>query len=215
MVMIHNIGQSIAFHIDATSEEQDLQQGSLEGIWWLPNDTATDYLLLTNLGSAPLQVDLSLYDSSGHEAKQKIALDAKATDRLSVRQLLQVTGLSGTFGGIKIFAPTHAGSLTSLHLLFDEKASLSVLMKMFDYNPSSRLEERDYAHTNVWTLRAPMLALSHPDPALAFPEGTVLRPQLFCSQCAREARQYHPGLQLAQRQRLRENRRTRVPAGPL
>jgi hypothetical protein len=52
-------------------------------------------------------------------------------------------------------------------------------MKMFDYNPSSRLEERDYAHTNVWTLRAPMLALSHPDPALAFPEGTVLRPQLF------------------------------------
>ena len=179
MVMIHNIGHSIAFHIDATSEEQDLQQGSREGIWWLPNDTATDYLLLTNLGSAPLQVDLSLFDSAGREAKQKITLDAKVTSRLSVRQLVHATGLSGTFGGIKIFAPAHAGSLDSLHLLFDEKASLSALMKMFDYNPSTKLEERDYAHTNVWTLRAPMLALSHPDPALAFPEGTVLRPQLF------------------------------------
>jgi hypothetical protein len=179
MVMIHNIGHSIAFHIDATSEEQDLQQGSREGIWWLPNDTATDYLLLTNLGSGPLQVDLSLFDSAGREAKQKIALDAKVTSRLSVRQLVHATGLSGTFGGIKIFTAAHAGSLDSLHLLFNEKTSLSALMKMFDYNTSTKLEERDYAHTNVWTLRAPMLALSHPDPALAFPEGTVLRPQFF------------------------------------
>ncbi len=179
MVMIHNIGHSIAYHIDATGEEQDAKPGSLEGIWWLPNETATDYLLLTNLGSASLRVDLSLYDSAGREAKQKIALDAKTTNRLSVRQLIHATGLSGTFGGIKIFAPTHSGSLTSLHLVFDEKASFSGLLKMFDYDPSTKLEGRDYAHTNTWTLRAPMLALSHPDPALAFPEGTVLRPQLF------------------------------------
>jgi hypothetical protein len=60
MVMIHNIGHSIAYHIDATGEEQDAKPGSLEGIWWLPNETATDYLLLTNLGSAPLRVDLFL-----------------------------------------------------------------------------------------------------------------------------------------------------------
>jgi hypothetical protein len=179
MVMIHNIGHSIAYHIDATGEEQDAKPGSLEGIWWLPNETATDYLLLTNLGSAPIRVDLSLYDSTGHEAKQKIVLDAKTTNRLSVRQLVHATGLSGTFGGIKIFAPAHEGSLASLHLVFDEKASFSAFMKMFDYDPSTKLEERDYAHTNAWTLRAPMLALSHPDPALTFPEGTILRPQLF------------------------------------
>jgi len=36
MLMIHNIGHSIAFHIDATGEDPDLQQGSREGIWWLP-----------------------------------------------------------------------------------------------------------------------------------------------------------------------------------
>jgi hypothetical protein len=179
MVMIHNIGHSIAFHIDATGEEQDPQQGSLEGTWWLPNNTATDYLLLVNLGSTPLEIDLSLFDAAGHEAKQKITLEAKATNRLSVRQLVKATGLSGTFGGIKIFATAHAGSLASLHLLFDEKASLSALMKIFDYSPSTTLEERDFAHTNVWTLRAPMLALSDPDPALAFPEGTVLQPQVF------------------------------------
>lgn len=52
-------------------------------------------------------------------------------------------------------------------------------MKMFDYDPRAQLKERDYAATGQWTLRAPMLALSSPDPALAFPVGTVLQPQLF------------------------------------
>jgi hypothetical protein len=52
-------------------------------------------------------------------------------------------------------------------------------MKMFDQSPNATLKERDYAHTNVWTLRAPMLALTNPDPAVAFPEGITLQPQLF------------------------------------
>ena len=52
-------------------------------------------------------------------------------------------------------------------------------MKMFFYDPRAQLQERDYAKTGQWTLRAPMLALSSPDPSLAFPVGTVLQPQLF------------------------------------
>jgi hypothetical protein len=179
MLMIHNVGHSIAYHFDATGEIQDPQGGSREGIWWLPNDTANDYLVLTNQGSNPLQLDVSLYDSVGKEAKQKIVLAPRATNRLSVRQLARSAGLAGSFGGIKIYTAAHAGSLDSLHVLFDEKASFSALLKMFDQSPSTTLEERDYAHTKVWTLRAPMLALTNPDPALAFPEGTVLQPQLF------------------------------------
>ena len=80
-------------------------------------------------------------------------------------------GLTGSYGGLKVYTPSHSGSLDSLHILFDEQASFSALMKMFDQGPTANLEERDYAHTKVWTLRAPMLALSHPDPALAFPGG--------------------------------------------
>jgi len=34
---------------------------------------------------------------------------------------------------------------------------------MFDYNQNSNLEERDFAKTAVWTLRAPMLALANPE----------------------------------------------------
>jgi hypothetical protein len=179
MLMIRNIGHSIAYHFDGFSGTQDPQGGSREGIWWLPNETASDYLVLTNQGSSPLQIDLSLYDSVGKEAKQKITLTAYATNRLSVRQLVRAAGLAGTYGGIKIYTPAHAGSLDSLHILFDEKASFSALMKMFDQSPNTTLKERDYAHTNVWTLRAPMLALTNPDPAVAFPEGTTLQPQVF------------------------------------
>jgi hypothetical protein len=64
-------------------------------------------------------------------------------------------------------------------MLFDEKAEFSATLKMFDYDPKAQIKERDYAGTGVWTLRAPMLALSNPDPAVAFPVGTTLRPQLF------------------------------------
>jgi hypothetical protein len=179
MLMIHDRGHSIAFHIDATGEDQDLAPASREGIWWLPNDAATDHLVVTNQSARELQADLSLYDSAGREAKQKLTLPPRATTRLSVRQLVRANGLSGTFGGVRIFASSHGGSLDSVHLLFDETTSFSAFLKMFNHSPKTTMEERDFAHTRTWTLRAPMLALSQPDPALAFPEGTVLHPQFF------------------------------------
>ena len=179
MQMIHDRGHSIAFHIDATGEDQDLAPASREGVWWLPNDAATDHLVVTNQSARELQADLSLYDSTGREAKQKLTLPPRATTRLSVRQLVRASGLSGTFGGVRIFVPSHGGSLDSVHLLFDETSSFSAFLKMFNHSPKTTLDERDFAHTKTWTLRAPMLALSQPDPALAFPEGTVLHPQLF------------------------------------
>ena len=89
------------------------------------------------------------------------------------------SALSGSYGGIKVSAVTHAGSLDTLHVLFDESAGFSAVMKMFDYDPRAQIKERDFAKTGQWTLRAPTLALSNPDPALAFPVGTTLQPQLF------------------------------------
>jgi hypothetical protein len=80
---------------------------------------------------------------------------------------------------MKVSAVTNAGFLDTLHVLFDQDPGFSAVMKMFYYDPRAQLSERDYAATGQWTLRAPMLALSNPDPALAFPVGTVLQPQLF------------------------------------
>jgi hypothetical protein len=177
-LMVRNIGHPFAFHIDASGESEGYQAGSREGVWWLPKDTTNDYLILTNQGNDTVPVDLSLYDASGKEVEQKVTLGPRETTRYSVRKLILAGGLTGTYGGIKVSA-AHAGSLDTLHFLFDETAGFSATLKMFDHDPNTKVAERDYARTAVWTLRAPMLALTNPDPALAFPPTTTLRPQLF------------------------------------
>ena len=177
--MVMGVGHSIAFHIDATGEDQTQDVGSREGIWWLPNATANDYLVLMNRGQNSLQLRLSLFDASGKVSIQNLILPPRGMNRLSIRQLVAGAGLAGSYGGMKVSAENHAGSLDTLHVLFEKTAGFSAVMKMFDYDPKTQLKERDYAKTSVWTLRAPMLALSNPDPALAFPPGTVLRPEIF------------------------------------
>jgi hypothetical protein len=178
-MIIRRTGHSVAFHIDAIGESREFQVGGREGIWWLPNDTASDYLILTNQGGNTIPLDLALYDASGKKSTQRVLLGLRETTRYSVRKLVQAAHIPGSYGGIKISAASHAGSLNTLHFLFDETAGFSAILKMFDYDQNSKLEERDYAKTAVWTLRAPMLALSTPDPALAFPPNTTLHPQLF------------------------------------
>jgi hypothetical protein len=178
-MMIRAMGHAIAFHVDASAEFQDLPAGSREGIWWLPKDTTSDYLILANQGNNALSLDLSLYDASGTESKQKVLLGPHDTSRFSVRRLLQAAGLAGSYGGIKVSAAAHAGSLDTLHFLFDEGANFSAILKMFNHDPNAKIAERDFTGSGVWTLRAPMLALSNPDSALAFPPGTTLQPQIL------------------------------------
>jgi len=88
-------------------------------------------------------------------------------------------GLTGSYGGIKIYAGAKAASLDTVHFLFDEQAGFSAILKMFDHEPNAKIEKRDLTRTGMWTLRAPMLALSQPDSALGFPDGAVLQPQIF------------------------------------
>jgi len=67
-LMIRWTGHPVAFHIDAVGESQDFQLGSREGVWWLPNDTASDHLILTNQGGNALPLTLSLYDAVGRQS---------------------------------------------------------------------------------------------------------------------------------------------------
>jgi hypothetical protein len=97
--MVRNIGHPFAFHVDATVESQDYQAGSREGIWWLPKDTTSDYLILTNQGEDTIPLVLSLYDASGKETRQKVLLTPHATTRYSVRKLVLAAGLNGSYGG--------------------------------------------------------------------------------------------------------------------
>ncbi len=179
-VMVFDEGHPIAFHFDAFVEATDFDAGSREGVWWLPSGTAKDYLILTNNHRSQLATTLRLFDASGKSWSQRITLSAKSTNRYSVRELLRKSGLAGTYGGFKIDVRSRVGSLDTAHLLFDETAGFSALMKTFDRNPQGKIEPRfGFPPTKEWTTRAPMLALTNPDPALGFPSGTTLQPQIF------------------------------------
>ena len=86
--MIMGVGHSIAFHIDATGEDQTENVGSREAIWWLPNSTADDYLILMNQGQNALQLSLSLFDATGKASVQNLTLAPRGMNRMSVRQLV-------------------------------------------------------------------------------------------------------------------------------
>lgn len=64
----------------------------------------------------------------------------------------------------------HPGYLQVMQFTMDEAAGLGALLRVL---PRAPLPEKHF------TIRAPMLALAHPDPALALPPDTVLSPRIF------------------------------------
>jgi hypothetical protein len=102
-MMIRRPGHPIEFHVDATAQWQDLQAGGREGVWWFPQSTANDYLILTNQGGDAIPLNLSIYDAGGHASRQSMSLPSHQTFRYSVRSLVQAAGFAGSFGEITIF----------------------------------------------------------------------------------------------------------------
>ena len=113
-LMVHNMGHPFTFHIDASAELQGYQVVSREGVWWLPKGTSSDYLILTNQGGFNLPVDLSFYDATGKESKQRAVLGSRQTIRYSVRQLITAAKLNGIYGGIRYLLPPKSTPARSL-----------------------------------------------------------------------------------------------------
>jgi hypothetical protein len=178
-VMVGMDGHPIAFHVDARFHSAVPTKLSREGIWWLPRDSVSDYLILSNAGEQKVDASLALYDSNGRAWRHSLSVGARQTQRLSVRSLLQRAGLSGLYGGIQVEAEGGAGPLDTTHLIFDELGGFGAMMKMFGHDPATTLASRSFGGAKEWTTRAPMLALSSPDPALGLPAGTILQPKVF------------------------------------
>jgi hypothetical protein len=178
-VMVKADGRPIAFHLDGFGRGTTYETGAREGIWWLPRPEVTDWLILTNSGEQAIQPQLVLYDASGKAWQQPLALAAHETQRTSIRDLLQQSGLQGDHGGFKIEVTKGARFLDSAHMLFEQSGGFSAVMKMFRHDPRTTLASRAFTGGAEWTTRAPMLALSNPDSALGVPAGTTLQPKLF------------------------------------
>ncbi len=176
----------IEFHVTAfpTMEFENWPRatgaGSQEGIWWQPRAEEKDVLVVGNSSNKSLSGLLWLSDATGKRWSQPLVLSAHETQRLDLHQLLVSSGLTGTYGGIKLEVSAFAGALRSIHFTYDEAAKTSSFLKMFDRDPAATLRERvGPGDSRPWTMWAPMLALRNPDPTLGLPTGTVLQPTVF------------------------------------
>jgi hypothetical protein len=197
-MMVHDTGHPIAFHIDAIGHIEEFEGATREGVWWLPNDTTKDILILTNQGSKQLGLELSIYDAHGKEAKKHIDLDARQTGRYSIRELVNAGGLIGSYGGLQIRALAHAGSLDTLHAVYDEGAGFSALLKMFDRDPSAKIQARDFAHTARVDFARPDAGVVESRPRPELPQRHCLRATAFHSKHYCTTARCAPKIQLAE-----------------
>jgi hypothetical protein len=169
--IVQRLGSPVAFHFDGSPIYPEFDQGSIETIWWLPTATSNDYLILSNASAKAVTANLSISDASGKAARQNLALPPAHTLRLDLRDITQAAGLTGQQGGLTVSFAKGAANINASHIVFDETTGLATIMKTFDHDPTEAPRQH--------TVRAPMMALSTPDPTLGLPAGTSLVPQIL------------------------------------
>jgi hypothetical protein len=176
--MIHLEGTPIAFHFDGVQLDEVFNQGTREGIWWLPTDSAKGLVMISNTGLKAAEVLVEAYGQTGKSTHSAVHLGPRQTQRVSIRDLLTSGGITDTSGGLRITIPPGAESVFAAEIVYDETTGFSALMNTFERSETQKVD-------NV-VLRAPMMALSHPDPALYLPPDTVLQPKIFLRNASRQ-----------------------------
>jgi hypothetical protein len=171
--MVSRDGHPIDFHFDGDDAGENYKSGGVEGIWWLPTANSTDYLILSNPMKERVAGGLTLSAGSGVVHTTRLTIGPGETKRIDLRELLG-SSASATVGGVSLSLPGKE-LLSTTQIVFDEISGLGAIMKLFDREPDDLPSNR--------VLRAPMLALSQPDPGLAIPKGTVLVPRIFLAEC--------------------------------
>lgn len=178
-------GLPVAFHMQArnalgpTDPSSSTGPGSLEGIWWRARTGLQDILVVSNSSDHVVGGTLSLSDAAGKQWSEPIIFAPHQSVRIAVLAMLQKSGLSGNFGGISIEAPSSISALDAVHLMYDEGGKFSASLEMFSRDPNATVRDRTGSDEKLWTIRAPMLALRSPDPALGLPSKTSLQPTIL------------------------------------
>jgi len=167
--MVHREGAPIDFHFDASAVGTQLYPtAGLEGVWWVPAQSSTTYLILSNPSRKVVTGSLA-FSMLSKNRRVPLRLEPGQTMRIDVREMLGSSSV-GMLGGLTIALPNHQ-SVGAAEIIFDEITGLTAIMKLFDRDP----DERVATHS----LLAPMMALSQPDRSLALPSGTTLLPRVF------------------------------------
>jgi hypothetical protein len=151
----------------------------LEGIWWHPHSGLNDVLVISNVLASKAKGTLAIQDASGKIWSEPLSLDARQTTRVMMNDLLQRSGLGGSFGGISISFPASPSAIDAAHFVYDESGKFSAPLELFRRDPLATVRDRTGIDAKEWTMHAPMLALSSPDPALGLSSKTVLQPVIL------------------------------------
>jgi len=171
-MMVRQPGSPISFHVDTALYPGNIARGSRESIWWLSRPELDADLIVTNFSAHPKPARLVLSDSAGKTAETRIALGPRQTYRTKLRYLVQKAKFKSEFGGLQLIPDDQDDSALQLtHFLYDATTGFSAHMKVLSRGSGFAVGPQ--------TTRAPMMALSQPDPALGFPAETVLRPVVF------------------------------------
>jgi hypothetical protein len=167
--IVRREGEPIDFHFDGQNDGPDYSSAGIEGMWWLPAASSTDYLILSNPLKKTVTGALTLSSAFASHRPVVVSLGPGETKRIDLGEVLGPSSIGGV-GGLRLSLPGKE-LISATQIVFDEVTGLAAIMKLFDREPDDRSQSR--------VLRAPMMALSQPDQGLGFPNGTQLLPRIF------------------------------------
>jgi hypothetical protein len=167
--IVRREGEPIDFHFDGQENGPNYNSGGIEGMWWLPAASSTDYLILSNPLKKTVTGTLALTSSLASHRPAALSLGPGETKRINLGEVLGTSSI-GAVGGLSLSLPGKE-LISATQIVFDEVTGLAAMMKMFDREPDDQPKSR--------VLLAPMMALSQPDQGLGFPNGTQLHPRIF------------------------------------
>jgi len=167
--IVRREGAPIDFHFDGEHGGPGYNSGGIEGMWWLPAASSTNYLILSNPLKKTVTGSVSLSSTFASHRPIALRLGPSETKRIDLGEVLGPSS-AGDVGGLTVSLPGKE-LISATQIVFDEVTGLAAIMKMFDREPDDQPKSR--------LLRAPMMALSLPDQGLGFPNGTQLLPRIF------------------------------------
>ncbi|MGB2602152.1 MAG: hypothetical protein WBC78_01065, partial [Candidatus Sulfotelmatobacter sp.] len=177
--IVRREGEPIDFHFDGQENGPTYNSGGIEGMWWLPAASSTDYLILSNPLKKTVNGALTLTSSFASHRPIAVSLGPGETKRIDLGEVLGSSSI-GAVGGLSLSLPGKE-LISATQIVFDEVTGLAAMMKMFDREPDDQPKSR--------VLLAPMMALSQPDQGLGFPNGTQLLPRIFLRNAGRASTQ--------------------------
>ena len=129
--MVYREGHPIDFHFDGyDAASNDGYFSGIEGIWWLPGGTSTDFLIISNPSRKSVTGTLGLTSASGHNRQITLTLGPLQTARIDIREALG-SSAGSDMGGLTLTLPNNEG-ISASQIVFDEVTGLAAIMKLFE-----------------------------------------------------------------------------------